>query len=721
VKGICGALLSAVLALLPAFGSADWSSPQALSNSAFPSRTQYNFGWAIDVDGAGVAHAAWLEVTSPDPPGYTTGRVMYSRSADDGLSWSPPMPLSGAPQPFTGNPRVAASGPHVYVTWHGTHDGSGIPKIYLLHSHTQGFSWNPPRIVNTPAIAGAAWPSVNACGDAVHVVWSDSRSGVAEIYLRSSPDAGGNWTAVRQVSSPDGRSSWVPTVACWGEAVHVAWSDERHNVDEAGQPYDCGIARDNTACREEEYYRRSTDFGASWEPEVRLTLDSPVPRSSWAPSIAVWHDNVHVVFFDRRTDRFQVYYKRSTGGGAPHTWEPERMISADDGATDNARPVIAASGPDLHVVWFGTKPPLGINVLHAGSSDNGTSFGAPVTLTPRPSMGETHPSVAVSPRKSAHVIWYEADARGVDQIVHRALRTSLIVFSAMDAGNRFQIYSVKADGSDRKQLTRQGNNVTPAWTPDGERIIFASDRAGTRESYLMNEDGSGVSRIETSVVGNKLTPSMSHDRSRIAFAAENPHTGHPEIWVVKADGTGPRQLTVTPTANVGPTWSLFPRFSLDDSKILYASTQSGSSQIWIMNGDGTDKRRLTNGVATDAPDANAPNWSPDGRHIVFWAGFETQYGEIWTMDADGSNPKQLTDQPAPLSSDNPAWSPDGSKIIFDTNRSRSNVEIWIMEANGGNQRKLIGGLGAGGVMQMSWRPGLQGKGLPLNEGMEPTR
>lgn len=295
--------------------------------------------------------------------------------------------------------------------------------------------------------------------------------------------------------------------------------------------------------------------------------------------------------------------------------------------------------------------------------------------------------------------WSEAAARTTAPAT-----TGLIVFSAVDADNRFQIYSVKPDGSDKRQLTYQGSNVTPAWTPDGKRIIFASDRSGTREIYFMSEDGSGVSQVKTSVVGNKLTPSMSHDLSQVAFAAENPLSGHPEIWVVNADGTAPRQLTNTPKANVGPTWSLFPRYSRDGSKILYASTQSGSSQIWIMNGDGSGKRQLTRGVATDAPDANAPHWSPDGKYIVFWAGYETRYGEIWIMEANGTNPKRLTDQPAPISSDNPAWSSDGSKIIFDTNRSRSGVEIWSMDADGSNQRKLIGGLGMRGVMQMSWRP-----------------
>lgn len=426
MKGVREGLLLAALILVPACGFAGWSPAQQLSHSIFPSRTQYNFGWAIDVDAGGVVHAAWLEVASPDPPGHGTGRVMYSRSGNDGRSWSPPMPLTGTPQAITGNPRVAASGPNVYVAWHGLHDGSGMPKIYFLHSPDQGASWNAPHVIsdNSPATGAAAWPSVNACGDAVHVVWADSRSGVGEIYLRSSPDAGKSWTPVRPVSSLDGRSSWVPTVACWGPIVHVAWADERHNMDASGQPYDCGIANDATMCREEEYYRRSTDFGNTWEAEVRLTVDpEDAPRSSWAPSLAVWENNVHVVFFDRRADRFQVYYKRSTGGGAPHTWEPERMISPDaDGATDHARPVIAALGPFLHVVWLGMRPPIGVDVFYAGSSDNGTSFGAPFVLTQRPSMGNTHPSVAVSPRKSAHVIWYEADGHGVDQIVHRARR-----------------------------------------------------------------------------------------------------------------------------------------------------------------------------------------------------------------------------------------------------------------------------------------------------------
>lgn len=278
-----------------------------------------------------------------------------------------------------------------------------------------------------------------------------------------------------------------------------------------------------------------------------------------------------------------------------------------------------------------------------------------------------------------------------------------IVFSAPDKRGQYQIYSVNPDGTDKRQHTTQGNNVTPSWTPNKKNVLYASDRSGSREIHFLNADGSEGPMLKTAVAGHKLTPAMSHDLSKIAFAAEIYRKSPLEIWVVRSDGTDARRLTETPKAAKGPTWSLFPRFSQDGRTILYASTFGGSSQIWMMNADGSNKRRLTSGLAETAPDANAPNWSPDGKQIVFWAGYETRFGEIWVMNADGTNPMRLTHQPAPISSDNPAWSMDGRQIIFDTSRSGIGVEIWIMDADGSRQRKLIGELGSrGGVMQMSW-------------------
>jgi Tol biopolymer transport system component len=120
-----------------------------------------------------------------------------------------------------------------------------------------------------------------------------------------------------------------------------------------------------------------------------------------------------------------------------------------------------------------------------------------------------------------------------------------------------------------------------------------------------------------------------------------------------------------------------------------------------MDTDGTHQRRLTSGFGPDYPDANAPNWSPAGDRIVFWAGHEGLYGDVWTMNADGSRPVRLTREPNPVSSDNPFWSPDGKQILFDTNRGQK-PELWVMGSDGSDQRRLLD-LGAADN-QFSWQP-----------------
>lgn len=391
---------------------------QPLTEGDVPSRVQFNFGRAVAVDAAGGVHVAWLSGPMLDPanPGATLGQVFYRRSPDGGAHWEAPRPMTPTPFPFTGHPKVAAAGLHLYVVWHGVSEGT--LRVFLAHSPDAGAHWEEPRLVSdNPGGVGTAWPSVAAWGDEVHVVWGDGRTGAAEIYLRSSPNGGHGWTPVRRVSRDDGRSSWTPSVAAEGATIHVAWSDERHNTDSEGRPYDCG--RTGQECREEEYYRRSTDFGQTWEDEVRLTADPPGdPRPSWAPSIAVEKGRVHVAFFDRRTGDWQVYDKRSRGDGAAGTWEPEVRQAAHPGITF-ARPSVAIRGGRVHVVFWGEWPQAA-HVYHVFSPDGGDHFSPPADLTPA-GRRALHPSVATSPDGTAHVVWYDQDRRGIDQVFYRRL------------------------------------------------------------------------------------------------------------------------------------------------------------------------------------------------------------------------------------------------------------------------------------------------------------
>ena len=103
-----------------------------------------------------------------------------------------------------------------------------------------------------------------------------------------------------------------------------------------------------------------------------------------------------------------------------------------------------------------------------------------------------------------------------------------------------------------------------------------------------------------------------------------------------------------------------------------------------MNADGTNTKELTNDEVNDSP-----NWSPDGRQIVFSAKKgDAITSDIYVMNADGSNIRRLTDHVAIDGS--PAWAPDGRLIAFFSTRiNDSNSELWVMNADGSSQRPLL--------------------------------
>ncbi len=273
---------------------------------------------------------------------------------------------------------------------------------------------------------------------------------------------------------------------------------------------------------------------------------------------------------------------------------------------------------------------------------------------------------------------------------------SWIAYGARDADGRQQIFVVKPDGAGKKRLTQEGKqNFFPAWSPDGKRLAFTSDRSGSLQIWIMEADGGNSKQLTTE--GVNVAPTWSPDGKRLAFGATR--SGHFEIWAMDADGSHQKQLTKTDTAfsNNAAAWSP------DGRRIAFSSTRSGNYAIWVMDADGGHLTQLTTPYGDRYPDSNAPAWSPDGKRIAFWSGIEHRYGNVWVMDSDGSNRKQLTDQPPGINCDEPAWSSDGSKILFASNRPGSEgIGNWIMKADGSDQGILTPNTYERG--RSSWQP-----------------
>ena len=229
---------------------------------------------------------------------------------------------------------------------------------------------------------------------------------------------------------------------------------------------------------------------------------------------------------------------------------------------------------------------------------------------------------------------------------------SRIVFASNRDGND-EIYVMNPDGSGQTRLTdNSAADGSPSWSPDGHRIVFHSGRDGNADIYVMNADGSGQTRLTDNRAADG-SPSWSPDGHRIAFTSTRDENYN--IYVMNADGSDQTRLTNNPA------WDFSPSWSPDGRRIAFTSNRDENYNIYVMNADGSDQTRLTNNPAWDF----SPSWSPDGRRIAF---ISTRDGnpEIYVMNADGSDQMRLTDNPA--SDSRPSWSPDGCRIVFQSNR-----------------------------------------------------
>ena len=283
-----------------------------------------------------------------------------------------------------------------------------------------------------------------------------------------------------------------------------------------------------------------------------------------------------------------------------------------------------------------------------------------------------------------------------------------------------EIYVMNADGSGMVQLTDNASDDRyPAWSPDGGRIVFTSDRGNDVEiydMYVMNADGRGVEQLTDSCSNH--APAWSPDGGRFAF------TSRGDIYVMNADGNGVVQLTGDPhescaavffsdrdgddfrelyRRNADGSVELFtdydsmdwdsadwdPSWSPDSGRIVFQSHRDGDWDIYVMKADGTGVERLTGNEKLDW----WPSWSPDGDRIAFTSKRDGDDEEIYVMNADGGGVVRLTDNE--YKDSHPAWSLDGGRIAFSSYRDGGDGDwgIYVMNADGSGVVRLADGYG----------------------------
>lgn len=234
---------------------------------------------------------------------------------------------------------------------------------------------------------------------------------------------------------------------------------------------------------------------------------------------------------------------------------------------------------------------------------------------------------------------------GLDEIVHAR---------KMPGEPFMQVAVTPLDGSSPRQLTRLGANaVLPAVSPDGRLIAFRY--LGRLWLYDVPED---AVRQFTFGPASDATPSWSPDGKTLLYASQRyavPETY--DVCLRLLTGGDPLCLTASDEFSDGA-----PDMSPDGMQIVWQRNNPDlSNDIWIMNADGSDQRLLLDHSIHDG----TPQWSPDGRFILFRSfryGSPCQFvlelatGEIRPVLGDSLNPVYM---------ESATWGPGGQTVIIE--------------------------------------------------------
>lgn len=264
-----------------------------------------------------------------------------------------------------------------------------------------------------------------------------------------------------------------------------------------------------------------------------------------------------------------------------------------------------------------------------------------------------------------------------------------IVFSSTQHGPTSDIYLKSTESRVITQLTNDpAQDVMPKFSPDGNRVAFASNRAGNWDIYVM-PDSAGAAMQITTESSHELHPSWSPDGKNITFCRLSEITGKWEIWVTEVGNPGVAHYL---TDGLFPEWCPVPATGENgaDRIVFQRSRERGDRAFtcWTVDFKDGSVGNVREIVQSAYAACINPTWSRDGQWITFatvpnptqWAAARDtrpNIAELWLVGADGTSLVPLTQGRAVNLM--PTWGPN-NRIYFVSDRSGVD-NIWQMDAN----------------------------------------
>jgi Tol biopolymer transport system component len=259
------------------------------------------------------------------------------------------------------------------------------------------------------------------------------------------------------------------------------------------------------------------------------------------------------------------------------------------------------------------------------------------------------------------------DNRTIDGLPRWSPDGSKIAFSSNQSGNYQIWTMNADGSDRKRLSDLKGRSALPRWSPDGSKIVFTSevlDAEGSTslEIFVMNSDGGGVRQLTSpaqAAVGGaghsenermawNSVPTWSPDGSRILFASNRDGDGvTPILYSVNPDGSDQKKFgLIVAVDGSEPDWSPV------NNKIVCVRGTAAKGDIWVMDASSPLPVLTASKITENMDDNRGPVWSPDGKQVAFVSDANGNK-DIFIMNADGSGIRRLTYGKA--NNVNPAW------------------------------------------------------------------
>ncbi len=344
------------------------------------SNSGYSYVPVIAIDSAGNINVVWYDKT---PGNYD---IFYSRSENNGGTWTQPVNLSSNAGQSYGPDIVTDSEGNINVVWCDRTPGNY--DIFYSRSENNGGTWTQAvNLSNNMGESASPVIAIDSAGN-INVVWHDYTPGNYEIFYSRSENNGNSWAQAKNISSNAGQS-YGPDIVTDSEGnINVVWCDRTPGN------YDI-------------FYSRSENNGGTWTQAVNLSNNA---GNSTYPAIATDSaGNINVVWYDKTPGNLEIFFTRSENNGGSWT----QPVNLSNNAGNSYDPTISTdSAGNINVVWYDYTPG-NLEIFYGRSINNGSSWTQPKNISNN-TGNSAYPAIATDSAGNINVVWQDETPGNLD-------------------------------------------------------------------------------------------------------------------------------------------------------------------------------------------------------------------------------------------------------------------------------------------------------------------